>query len=84
MSKKQKHFESIIPGSMTGVKVTKLPFDNKPDLSFALRKWKKMLKDSDILTELKNRTEYIKPSKLNAANRERSAYLQRKYTENNP
>ena len=32
MSKKQKHFESIIPGSMTGVKVTKLPFDNKPDL----------------------------------------------------
>ena len=43
-----------------------------------------MLKDSDILTELKNRTEYIKPSKLKAANRERSAYLQKKYTENNP
>ena len=84
MSKKQKHFESIIPGAMTGVKVPKLPFDNKLDLSFALRKWKKMLKDSDILSELKNRTEYIKPSKLKAEHRKRSAYLQKKYTENNP
>ena len=53
MSKKQKHFESIIPGAMTGVRVTKLPYDdNKRDWSFALRKWKKMIKDSKIFIEL--------------------------------
>lgn len=84
MSKKQKHFESIIPGVMTGIKVPKLPFDNKTDLSFALRKWKKMLKDSKILNELKDRTEYIKPSFRKKEQRKRSAYLQKRYSENNP
>jgi ribosomal protein S21 len=83
MSKKQKHFESIIPGSMTGVRVPKLPYDDgKRDLSFALRKWKKMIKDSKILIELKDRTEYIKPSFKKKEQRKRSAYLQRKQSEN--
>mgnify|MGYP003116292061 CR=1 FL=1 len=56
MSKKQKYHQSIIPGFALGAAVP------NGDLGFALRLWKKKLKDSDVLKNLKERKEFTKPS----------------------
>jgi|TARA_R110000822_G_scaffold53530_2_gene138057 ribosomal protein S21 len=56
MSKKHKYHQSIIPGSPLGVAVM------YGDLGFALRLFKKKLKDSDVLKNFKERKEFIKPS----------------------
>jgi len=56
MNKKQKYHEAIIPGQALGAAVP-----NK-DLGFAMRLWKKKVKDSGVLTALKERKEFTKPS----------------------
>jgi small subunit ribosomal protein S21 len=56
MSKKHKYHQSIIPGFAIGAAVP------NGDLGFALRLWKKKLKDSDVLKKLKERKEFTKPS----------------------
>ena len=56
MSKKHKYHQSIIPGHPIGSAV---PYG---DLRFAIRTWKKKLKDSDVLKNLKERKEFTKPS----------------------
>jgi ribosomal protein S21 len=79
MTKKQKQFESIIPGTPAGVKVVRS--NDRADLSFALRKWKKMLKDAGTIEELKDRTTYEKPTMARHKQRERSKYLAQRATE---
>ena len=56
MSKKQKHHQSIAPGHGIGAKVV------ERDINFALRIWKRKLKDSDVLVNLKEGREFTKPS----------------------
>lgn len=56
MSKKHKYHQSIIPGVSLGAAVL------NGDLGFALRLWKKKLKDSDVLKNVKERKEFVKPS----------------------
>ena len=56
MSKKHKYHQSIIPGFALGAAVP------NGDLGFAIRTWKKKLKDADILKIVKSRREYVKPS----------------------
>jgi ribosomal protein S21 len=70
MNKKQKHHQSILPGATLGAKVV-----NK-DINFALRMWKKKLKESDILTQLKDKKEFLKPSVINRATKINAVYMQ--------
>ena len=56
MSKKQKQHLSIAPGHGIGAKVV------EKDINFALRIWKRKLKESDVLVNLKEGREFLKPS----------------------
>ena len=79
MNKRQKQFESIIPGSPNGTRV--LTFNGKSDLSFALRRWKKMIKDDGIIDRLKARQEYEKPNAVRRKQRERGKFLAQRATQ---
>jgi ribosomal protein S21 len=70
MNKKQKHHQSLLPGTTSGAKVV-----NK-DINFALRIWKKKLKESNILSDIKDRKEFIKPSVVKRTKRNNAIYMQ--------
>tara|TARA_R110002012_G_scaffold224820_4_gene396779 strand:- start:3402 stop:3641 length:240 start_codon:yes stop_codon:yes gene_type:complete len=70
MNKKQKHHQSVIPGHATGAKVV------NRDINFALRIWKRKLKTSDILNDLKENREYIKPSVSKRQQKIKAIYIQ--------
>ena len=59
MSKKQKQHQAIVPGNTLAVKVTG---SAREDLAYALKAWKRKIKSSGILEEVKERKEFIKPS----------------------
>ena len=59
MSKKQKQHQAIVPGNTLAVKVTG---SSREDLAYALKAWKRKIKSSGILEEVKERKEFIKPS----------------------
>lgn len=54
-----KMLHSIVPGNGNAIKVLG---SGKYDIEYALRLWKRNLKDSDIVSELRDRMEYNKPS----------------------
>ena len=81
ISKKQKHFASIQPGVEIGARVVKI--GDRGDISFALRKWKKGLKDSCELEILKERQEYIPASVTKRINRERARFIAQRESERN-
>lgn len=56
MSRQTKELLSIAPGSSSGALVV------DGDLQFAIRRWKKSLKQNGKLKELYDRREYVKPS----------------------
>jgi ribosomal protein S21 len=56
MSKKKREFLSISPGNPTGVDVV------DGDINYALRVWKRNVKDSGIMYELYKRRDYTKPT----------------------
>ena len=70
MNKKQKIWESYLPGHALGAKVVNTKFKDKKtgkvtesgDIGFAIRFWKRSLKDAGTLFELKSRKEYTKKS----------------------
>ena len=69
MNKKQKVWQSYIPGTALGASVVTTKFKDKTgkikessDIAFALRFWKRSLKDAGTLFEFKSRKEYIKKS----------------------
>ena len=70
MNKKQKHHHSIIPGHGIGAKVV------NRDINFALRIWKRKLKTSNILNDLKDNREYIKPSISKRQQKIKASYIQ--------
>ncbi len=57
--KKKKFVDMNLPGYTIGVRV---PGNTDRDLEMALRKFKKIVKDSGILEEYRDRQEYLKPS----------------------
>ena len=83
ISKKQRHFKSILPGCELGFKVVRANNSERGDISFALRKWKKALKDSGKLEILKERQEYIPPSVTNRVARERARFIAQRESERN-
>jgi ribosomal protein S21 len=58
---------SVVPGNGMAVRVLG---NKKHDLDFALRLWKKKLKDSEIIDNLKTRREYEKPSVTKRRNKD--------------
>lgn len=71
MSKKQKYHQSIVPGHAIAAAVP-----NK-DIGYALRTWKSKLKNSDLLANLKDRTEYKKPSVIKRKSKADAIYRQK-------
>lgn len=70
MNKKQKYHQSILPGTTSGSKVV------NRDINFALRMWKKKLKESDVLNDVKSRKEFIKPSATKRMQMNNAVYMQ--------
>jgi small subunit ribosomal protein S21 len=56
MNKKQKQHQTIVPGQSTAVNVV------NQDLGFALRTWKRKVKDSGVLEYVKDNRTFTKPS----------------------
>jgi len=56
MNKKQKQHQTIVPGNATAVNVV------NQDLGFALRTWKRKVKDSGALEYVKDNRTFTKPS----------------------
>jgi small subunit ribosomal protein S21 len=56
MNKKQKQHQTIVPGNSTAVNVV------NQDLGFALRTWKRKVKDSGVLEYVKDNRTFTKPS----------------------
>lgn len=56
MHKKKKEHLSIVPGTPAAVAVV------ESDIKFALRLWKAMVKESNVLYDYKLRTQFEKPS----------------------
>ena len=57
MNKSQKHHQSILPG--VGVKVVKTKRHPDGDIELALRKFKKEVKDSGKIQNLKDRRQFV-------------------------
>ena len=71
----QKFRESVIPGGYLAVNVV----DN--DLEFALKLFKKKVRDNGVLTEYFERQSYVKPSVIKRRKREIAAQLQKRQSE---
>jgi len=69
LNKKQKQHQSVIPG--VGVAVV------EKDLAYALRQFKRQVKNADILNQVKARQEYVKPSVTRRQQKIKAAYKQR-------
>ena len=59
MNKKQKQHQTIVPGNALAVNVVGT---QREDLGFALKVWKRKVKNSGILERIKDRKEFEKPS----------------------
>lgn len=79
MSKKQKQHQQIVPGNALAVNVIGT---DTHDLAHALKAWKRKVKAANILNEVKDRKEYIKPSVINREQKSRAAYIQRMRSKN--
>lgn len=56
MNKKQKQHQMIVPGNSMAVSVV------NQDLGFAMRTWKRKVKDSGVLEHVKENRTFTKPS----------------------
>ena len=90
MNKKHKIWQSHIPGCALGANVvsTKTKDANgkliiKSDIGFALRFWKRALKDAGTLQELKERTHYRKKSDKRREQLENAKFFQKCEDERN-
>jgi len=71
MNKKQKQHQSIIPGHSASVNVV------NQDLSFALRLWKRKVKETGVLEYIKENRTFTKPSVKNRDTISKARYRQK-------
>mgnify|MGYP003155296783 CR=1 FL=1 len=71
MNKRQKQHKSIIPGNGNAVSVV------DKDLGFALRTFKRKIKESKVLEKFKQNQEFIKHSVKRKNEIERAKYIQK-------
>jgi len=70
MNKKQKAHQSVTPGNGLATTVV------EGDISYALKTWKRKVKHSGILDDLKERREFEKPSVTRRKEIQRATFLQ--------
>jgi small subunit ribosomal protein S21 len=71
MSKKQKHHKSIVPGTPSAIAVV------DGDISFALRSFKRKMKQLGVLDALKENRTFTKPSVKRRAQLIKAKYMQK-------
>jgi ribosomal protein S21 len=76
MNKKMKRQKSILPGAV-GVRVIKTKQHPNGDINFALRSFKKEIKQSGRLQELRDRRYYVPKSAIKREQMKRAKYFQR-------
>jgi|TARA_R100001163_G_C5028744_1_gene169581 ribosomal protein S21 len=79
MNKKHKIWQSHIPGQPLGASVVKNPKNpkDKGDIGFAIRFWKRSLKDAGTLQELKDRRFFKKKSTKRREQMNSAKYFQK-------
>lgn len=70
MNKKQKQHKTTVPGHFAGVTVV----DN--DLAYALRSFKRRVKETGVLETIKENRTFIKPSVKRRSQLSRAKYIQ--------
>ena len=83
MSKQSKHQKSIVPGAGVAVKVLKTKTYPKGDINFALKQFKRELKESGKIQELKDRRHFISKSQKRREEVNRAKYYQWLSDQNN-
>ena len=76
MSKQSKHQKTIVPGAGVAVKVLSTKQYPKGDINFALKAFKRELKESGKIQELKDRRYYISKSQKRKEEIDRAKYHQ--------
>jgi len=76
MSKQGKHQKSIVPGASVGVKVLSKKQYPKGDINFALKLFKRELKESGKMEDLKNRKEFKSKGQKRKEEVDRAKYYQ--------
>jgi len=74
MNKKQKQHQTTVPGNPLAVNVVGT---QREDLGFALKVFKRKIKNSGILEKLKDRKEFEKPSVTNRKQIQRAQFIQK-------
>lgn len=74
MNKKQKQHQSIVAGYPSAVHVVGT---QREDLAFALKMWKRKVKDSEVLELIKENKTFTKPSVKRRSQKIAAAYRQR-------
>tara|TARA_R110001592_G_scaffold98132_3_gene280515 strand:+ start:2445 stop:2693 length:249 start_codon:yes stop_codon:yes gene_type:complete len=74
MSRNQKYHNSIVPGNANAVAVTG---KSDYDLSFALKNFKRKIKNSGILEHVKENRTFSKPSVKHRAKMIKAKYIQK-------
>ena len=80
MNKNQKHHQSITPG--IGVQVIKTKRHPKGDIEFALKKFKKEIKSSGKLQQLRDKRYFVPKSETKRKQVERARYFQQQDSKN--
>jgi ribosomal protein S21 len=83
MSKQSKHQKSLVPGAGVGVKVLSTKIYPKGDINFALKLFKRELKESGKIQNLKDRKEFISKSQKRREEVNRAKYYQWLSDQNN-
>ena len=76
MNKKMKRLKSMLPGVAVGVRVIKTKQHPKGDINYALRSFKKELKQSGKMQELRERRYFEKKSDKRRRQMDRAKYFQ--------
>jgi len=76
MSKQSKHFKTIVPGAGVAIKVLSTKQYPKGDINFALKAFKRELKESGKIQELKDRRHYVSKSQKRKEEVNRAKYYQ--------
>ena len=76
MSKQSKQRQSIVPGAAVAVKVSTTKQYPKGDINFALKAFKRILKESGKIENLKNRRHYVSKSQKRKEELNRAKYYQ--------
>jgi small subunit ribosomal protein S21 len=74
MNKKQKQHQTTVAGNPLAVNVVGT---QREDLAFALKAWKRKVKNSGILERIKDRKEFEKPSVTKLKQLQAAQFIQR-------